>query len=104
MIRLGTSKRRIFDSVFVFFLRVIIHRLPSKNVCRRSAVRSFTSEYAKPVNTEKTNKSRTSSWEIGRASCRDSVLSAVVAVTLAREQSKQDGVQENRGREQRTAA
>ena len=26
------------------------------------AVRFFTSEYAKPVNTEKTNKSRTSSW------------------------------------------
>ena len=52
----------MFDSVLVFFLRVMIHRLPSKKVCRRSAVRFFTSEYAKPVNTEKTNKSRTSSW------------------------------------------
>lgn len=28
----GTSNRRILDSVLVFFLRVIIHRLPSKKV------------------------------------------------------------------------
>ncbi len=56
---IGNVKRRMFDSVLVFFLRVIIQRLPSKNVCRRSSVRFFTSEYAKPVKTEKTNKSRT---------------------------------------------
>ena len=58
----GTSNRRIFDSVLVFFLRVIIHRLPSKNVCRLSVVKFFTSEYARPVNTENRNKSLTSSW------------------------------------------
>lgn len=58
MICLGTSKRRMFDSVLVFFLRVIIQRLPSKNVCRWSAVRFFTSEYAKPVNEERSIKAR----------------------------------------------
>ena len=58
---LGTSKGDL-DSVLVFFLRVIIHRLPSKeHVCRRSAVRFFTSEYAKPVKTEK-RTSAVSSW------------------------------------------
>mgnify|MGYP007001936297 CR=1 FL=1 len=44
----GTSNRRIFDSVLVFFLRVIIHKLPSKKVCRLSVVRFLTSEYANP--------------------------------------------------------
>ena len=58
MICLGTSKRRMFDSVLVFFLLVIIHKLPSKNVCRWSAVRFFTSEYAKPVNEERSIKAR----------------------------------------------
>ena len=58
----GTSNRRIFDSVLVFFLRVIIHKLPSKKVCRLSVVRFLTSEYANPVNTENRNRSLTSSW------------------------------------------
>lgn len=62
MIRKGTSNRRMLDSVLVFFLRVIIHRLPSKNICRLLVVRFFTSEYANPVNTENRNKSLTSSW------------------------------------------
>ena len=44
MIRLGTSNRRILDSVLVFFLRVIIQRFPSKNVCKLSLVRFLTSE------------------------------------------------------------
>ena len=52
----GTSNNRILDSVLVFFLRVIIHRFPSKNVCRLSSVRFLTSEYAKPVKVENRNK------------------------------------------------
>ena len=43
-------------------LRVIIHKLPSKKVCRLSVVRFLTSEYANPVNTENRNRSLTSSW------------------------------------------
>ena len=62
IIFLGTSNRRMFDSVLVFFLRVIIQRLSSKNIYKLSAVKFFTSEYASPVNTEKRNKSLTSSW------------------------------------------
>lgn len=49
----GTSSKQILDSVLVFFLRVIIHRLPSKNVCRLSS--------ANPVKVENMNRSLTSS-------------------------------------------
>lgn len=48
--------------MLVFFLRVIIHKLPLKNVCRLSSVRFLTSEYANPVKVENMNRSRTSSW------------------------------------------
>ena len=62
IIRLGISNSRILESVLVFRLQVIIHRLPSKNVCGLSVVSFFTSAYDKPVKIEKTKKSRTSSY------------------------------------------
>lgn len=44
IIRLGTSNSRIFESTFVFCLRVMIHKWPSKNVCRLFLVKFLISE------------------------------------------------------------
>ena len=61
IIRLGTSKQPDIGIGVGLRLRVMIHRLPSKNVCRLSVVRFFTSAYDKPVKIEKIKRSRTSS-------------------------------------------
>lgn len=78
----GTSSNRILDSVLVFFLRVIIHRLPSKNVCRLSSVRFLTSEHANPVKVENMNRSLTSSWSCRAFRCSSLCVSPLSRYTL----------------------
>ena len=75
-----TSNRRIFDSVLVFFLQVIIHKCQMK-VCRLSVVRFLTSEYRQPREHRKPETgpsqargscraSRYSSWCVSPLSCQ----------------------------------